>query len=86
MFNFYTIIIQVKKLQREQKTELLNTAMLLLQMRSAIKRLMEKCESIAKKLESHVQDLTKGRGTLELSMQPKIIPEHLRLANYQMIG
>jgi hypothetical protein len=55
-------------------------------MRSAIKRLMEKCESIAKKLESHVQDLTKGRGTLELSMQPKIIPEHLRLANYQMIG
>jgi SWI/SNF-related matrix-associated actin-dependent regulator 1 of chromatin subfamily A len=56
---------------------------MLLRMRDAISKLMEKCEKITKKMASLVQDLTEDSGVTE---QPSNIPDHLMLAKYQMIG
>jgi len=47
---------------------------------------MERCEKITKKMASLVVDLTDGNGGNELTEQPKIIPGHLKITKYQMIG
>jgi SWI/SNF-related matrix-associated actin-dependent regulator 1 of chromatin subfamily A len=62
---------------------MLNSATMLLRMRDAISKLMEKCEKITKKMATLVQDLTEDSGVTE---QPSNIPDHLMLAKYQMIG
>jgi hypothetical protein len=77
----------VTKIQRDRQlsTEMLNNTTMLLRMRDAIARLMEKCERITKKMTSLVEDLTEGKSG-ELTEQPKIIPSHLQMTHYQMIG
>ena len=61
---------------------------MLLKMRDAISKLMEKCEKITKKMEDMVEHLTESKDTanLDLTEQPKNITSHLRLTGYQMIG
>ena len=65
---------------------MLNSATMLLKMRDAVARLMEKCEKITKKMASLVEDLTEGDSVSELTEQPTIIPHHLKITKYQMIG
>ena len=65
---------------------MLNSATMLLRMRDAVARLMEKCEKITKKMASLVEDLTEESGGSELTEQPNIIPPHLKMTKYQMIG
>ena len=50
---------QVTKIQRDRQLspEMLNSATMLLRMRDAVARLMEKCEKITKKMASLVQDV-----------------------------
>ena len=76
------------KIQRDRQlsTEMLNNTTMLLRMRDAVARLMEKCERITKKMTSLVEDLTEGKSASELTEQPKIIPSHLKMTHYQMIG
>lgn len=79
---------QVTKIQRDRQLspEMLNSATMLLRMRDAVARLMEKCEKITKKMASLVEDLTEEHGGSELREQPSIIPPHLKMTKYQMIG
>ena len=58
---------------------MLNSATMLLKMRDAVARLMEKCEKITKKMASLVEDLTEGDSASELTEQPTIIPHHLKI-------
>jgi hypothetical protein len=79
--------LKVAKIQRDRQLspEMLNSATLLLRMRDAIARLMEKCEKITKKMETCVEDLMNGK-TNELTEQPKSIPSRLKMTGYQIIG
>ena len=79
---------QVTKVQRDRQlsTEMLNSTTMLLRMRDAVARLMEKCEKITKKMADVVEDLTHGDSLSELTEQPKIIPKQLKMTHYQMIG
>ena len=66
---------------------MLNSATVLLRMREAVARLMEKCEKITRKMEEMVEDLTNGDSTrMELTEQPKSLERSLKLTGYQMIG
>ena len=48
---------------------------------------MEKCEKITRKMETIVEDLTRGDKThLELTEQPKSLNAKMELTGYQMIG
>ncbi len=48
---------------------------------------MERCEKITKKMESMVEDLTKGDKThLELTEQPKSLNGEMKLTGFQLIG
>ncbi|XP_059083286.1 SWI/SNF-related matrix-associated actin-dependent regulator of chromatin subfamily A containing DEAD/H box 1 homolog [Tigriopus californicus] len=79
----------VRKIQasKQLNTELLNNASLLIKMRDAVARLMEKCEKITEKMENIVQDLTNGTSArMELHEQPKIISPNFTMTGYQMIG
>ena len=79
----------VKKIRGGKKlnTDLLNSASMLIKMRDAVSRLMVKCEKITKKMNKMVEDLTKTDGaTMELTEQPKCIPDDLKIHDYQLIG
>jgi hypothetical protein len=47
---------------------------------------MERWEKITKTMASLVVNLTKGNCSTELTEQPDIIPGHLKMTKYQMIG
>ena len=78
----------VAKIQssKQLSTEILNNCVVLLKMRDAIARLMDKCEKITDKMSKLVESLTSGESAKELTEQPKTIPDGLKLAGYQMIG
>ena len=78
----------VSKVQssKQLSTEILNNSVLLLKMRDAVARLMEKCEKITDKMAKLVEGLTSGESSKELTEQPKSIPEGLKMTGYQMIG
>lgn len=67
---------------------MLNHTTMLIKMRDAISRLMEKCEKITRKMESMVEELTRGeRSQMELTEQPRIMSGgQYKLTGYQMIG
>eukprot|EP00095_Tigriopus_kingsejongensis_P007896 maker-scaffold1406_size42870-snap-gene-0.11 protein:Tk07896 transcript:maker-scaffold1406_size42870-snap-gene-0.11-mRNA-1 annotation:"low quality protein: swi snf-related matrix-associated actin-dependent regulator of chromatin subfamily a containing dead h box 1-like" len=72
---------------KQLSTELLNNASILIKMRDAVARLMEKCEKITERMENIVEDLTNGTSSrVELQEQPKIISANYTLTGYQMIG
>jgi len=79
----------VVKLQtsRQLNTEMLNNATELLRMKSAITKLMNKCQKITAKMEGIVEKLTASTtAMLELSEQPKSLNQNYRLSMYQLIG
>ena len=78
----------VAKIQssKQLSTEILNNCVVLLKMRDAIARLMDKCEKITDKMSKLVESLTSGESAKELTEQPKTIPDGLKLTGYQMIG
>merc|ERR1712051_1132321 len=58
-----------------------------LQMKSAVKKLMDKCQKITLKMEGVVERLTEGKaGDMELTEQPKMLNSSMTLNPYQMIG
>ena len=66
---------------------MLNNTTVLIRMRDAVSRLMEKCEKITKRMAKIVESLTEGeKSSLELTEQPKILNKDFNLAGYQMIG
>lgn len=66
---------------------MLNNTTILIRMRDAVARLMEKCEKITKRMATIVEALTEGKeSSLELTEQPKILNKDFKLAGYQMIG
>ena len=71
---------------KQLSTEILNNCVVLLKMRDAIARLMDKCEKITDKMSKLVESLTSGESAKELTEQPKTIPDGLKLTGYQMIG
>ncbi len=79
----------VSKIQsnRQLSTDMLNNTIILLKMRDAIARLMDRCEKITDKMANVVEKLTSGDAQVnELTEQPKSIPDGFKLTNYQMIG
>ena len=66
---------------------MLNNATELLRMKSAITKLMNKCQKITAKMEGIVEKLTASTtAMLELSEQPKSLNQNYRLSMYQLIG
>ena len=49
-------------------------------------RLMDKCEKITEKMARMGESLTAGESNNELTEQPKMIPDGLKMTGYQMIG
>jgi len=79
----------VTKIQeaRGLNTEMLNSATELLRMKSAVKKLMDKCQKITLKMEGVVERLTEGRASdMELTEQPKMLNKAMKLTEFQMIG
>jgi len=79
----------VTKLQtcRQLNTEMLNSAVELLRMKSAITKLMNKCQKITAKMEGIVEQLTNcAKSSLELQEQPKTLNTKFKLSFYQLIG
>jgi len=79
----------VTKLQqsRQLNTEMLNSATELLRMKSAVTKLMNKCQKITAKMEGIVEQLTScSQSMLELSEQPKSLNPSFKLSVYQLIG
>ena len=78
----------VSKVQssKQLSTEILNNSVMLLKMRDAVARLMEKCEKITDKMARMVEGLTSEESNKELTEQPKSIPDGLKMTGYQMIG
>ena len=83
----------VNKIQsnKQLSTDMLNNTTMLLKMRDAVARLMEKCEKITEKMTNMVEKLTGSaedlkNHTVELTEQPKSIPVGLKMTGYQMIG
>jgi len=73
---------------RNLTTEMLNNTTHLLKMRDAVKRLMDKCAKITEKMTKMVEDLTNSDGNagLEITDQPKCIPDGYKMKGYQMVG
>lgn len=79
----------VTKLQQSRglSTEMLNSATELLRMKSAVTKLMNKCQKITAKMEGIVEQLTScSQSMLELSEQPKSLNPAFKLSLYQIIG
>jgi len=79
----------VTKLQtsRALNTEMLNSATELLRMKSAVTKLMNKCQKITVKMEGIVEQLSScSQSMLELSEQPKSLNPNFKLSLYQIIG
>jgi len=79
----------VMKLQasRQLNTEMLNSAVELLRMKSAVTKLMNKCQKITAKMEGIVEQLTScAQSSLELSHQPKSLNPDYQLSVFQLIG
>lgn len=79
----------VMKLQanRQLNTEMLNSAVELLRMKSAITKLMNKCQKITAKMEGIVEQLTNcAQSSLELSQQPRSLNSDYQLSVFQLIG
>merc|ERR1719341_2639189 len=79
----------VTKLQtcRQLNTEMLNSAVELLRMKSAITKLMNKCQKITAKMEGIVEQLTNcSQSSLELSQQPRSLNSDFQLSVFQLIG
>eukprot|EP00090_Calanus_glacialis_P034369 TRINITY_DN5767_c0_g1_i1.p1 TRINITY_DN5767_c0_g1~~TRINITY_DN5767_c0_g1_i1.p1 ORF type:complete len:906 (-),score=328.78 TRINITY_DN5767_c0_g1_i1:158-2875(-) len=79
----------VTKLQQSRglSTEMLNNATELLRMKSAVTKLMNKCQKITAKMEGIVEQLTScSQSMLELSEQPKSLNPAFKLSFYQIIG
>ena len=77
----------VMKLQasRQLNTEMLNSAVELLRMKSAVTKLMNKCQKITAKMEGIVEQLTAcAQSSLELSHQPKSLNSDLQLSVFQV--
>ena len=83
-------LVQKMQLSRTLNTDMLNNATLLIKMRDAISRLMEKCEKITNRMENLVENLTLNSNEknpeMELTEQPKSLNNDLKLTGYQMIG
>ena len=78
----------VTKLQtcRQLNTEMLNSAVELLRMKSAITKLMNKCQKITAKMEGIVEQLTNcAKSSLELQEQPKTLNSKYKLSFYQVL-
>jgi len=79
----------VTKLQtaRNLNTEMLNSAVELLRMKSAITKLMNKCQKITAKMEGIVEQLTNcSQSSLDLQEQPKSLNPNFKLSVFQLIG
>ena len=79
----------VQKIQsnKQLSTDMLNNTTILLKMRDAVSRLMDKCEKITEKMTKMVETLTSDAANVtELTEQPKNIVEGFKLTGYQMIG
>lgn len=78
----------VTKLQTCAKlnTEMLNSAVELLRMKSAITKLMNKCQKITAKMEGIVEQLTNcAKSSLDLQEQPKSLNPKFKLSFYQVL-
>ena len=78
----------VTKLQtaRNLNTEMLNSAVELLRMKSAITKLMNKCQKITAKMEGIVEQLTNcSKSSLDLQEQPKTLNSKFKLSFYQVL-
>ena len=77
----------VTKLQtsRQLNTEMLNNAVELLRMKSAITKLMNKCQKITAKMEGIVEQLsTCSKSSLEIQEQPRSLNPNFQLSIYQV--
>ena len=77
----------VTKLQtaRNLNTEMLNSAVELLRMKSAITKLMNKCQKITAKMEGIVEQLTNcSQSSLDLQEQPKSLNPNYKLSVFQV--
>jgi len=81
-------LVQKLNLSKNLNTDMLNNATVLIKMRDAVARLMDKCEKITRRMEAMVEDLTtKGNSSqMELTEQPHILNADMKLTEYQMIG
>ncbi len=86
-FESWTDLVRKFQISRQLTTDMLNSATILIKMRDAIAKLMEKCEKITNKMTRQVENLTNGdRSALELKEQPKIMNPDLKITGYQLIG
>ncbi|KAG8238930.1 hypothetical protein J437_LFUL000767 [Ladona fulva] len=79
----------VKKLQNNKTLgpELLNASHTVLRLRKTVNRLMQQCKNLSEKMEEIVRSVQSGEiKTASIKEQPRLIPSHLKLASYQMIG
>ena len=78
-------------MSKQLTTEMLNNTTILIKMRDAVTKLMEKCQRITEKMTTLVESLTStgenaSKHKLELTEQPSIISDGYKLTGYQMIG
>ena len=83
---WYDLVTKIQS-NKQLNTDMLNNTTILLKMRDAVARLMDKCEKITHKMTKLVEDLTSNsQNTTELIQQPKMIPDGYKMTNFQLIG
>jgi len=86
-FEGWVDLVNKLRMSRQLNTEMLNSATELLRMKSAVTKLMTKCQKITAKMEGIVEQLTNcSQSMLELSEQPKSLNPDFKLSVYQLIG
>uniref|UniRef100_A0A0K2U565 SWI/SNF-related matrix-associated actin-dependent regulator of chromatin subfamily A containing DEAD/H box 1 homolog n=1 Tax=Lepeophtheirus salmonis TaxID=72036 RepID=A0A0K2U565_LEPSM len=80
-------LVRKIKCSRSLNTEMLNSAMELLEMKNTMSKLMDRCQRITAKIGGLVSTITRGDfSQMELTEQPKNFTTKLKLKDYQMIG
>ena len=86
-FEGWQDLIRKLQISKNLHTDMLNHTTVLIKMRDAVNRLMDKCEKITKRMETMVESLTHGdKKSMELMEQPKILNPSNKMTGYQMIG
>lgn len=87
-FEGWADLVQKLNSDKSLSTDLLNGAKQVMDMRSAVSRIMNKCQKIAGEMEGLVEKLKECKGNSKeyVAEQPALLNDKMRLAPYQMLG
>lgn len=87
-FEGWADLVQKLNNDKSLSTDLLNGAKQVMDMRTAISRIMNKCQKIAGEMEGLVEKLKECKGDSKeyVAQQPSLLNDKMQLAPYQMLG